>query len=173
MLASRLRSVVRPLRARPGFSAVVVLTLALGIALNTAIYTVVDAALIRTLPFRQPDRLVKVDQFFLERPEKNAEYSWPGLLELRERTDVLSGVAAYTEHTVAVRLGDRTELIPGAGVTGNFLEVISAPASTRWPSGGASSRYGASTSESWCRSSWQCSSPRSWPSPSLHVARPR
>jgi putative ABC transport system permease protein len=126
VLASRLRSVVRPLLARPGFSAVVVLTLALGIGLNTAIYTVVDAALIRTLPFHQPDRLVKIDQFFLEHPEKSAGYSWPGLLELRERTDLLSGVAAYTEHTVAVRLGDRTELIPCAGVTGNFLEVISA-----------------------------------------------
>ncbi|HET6981138.1 MAG TPA: ADOP family duplicated permease, partial [Myxococcaceae bacterium] len=124
MLASRLRSVVRPLLARPGFSAVVILTLALGIGLNTAIYTVVDAALIRTLPFRQPDRLVKVDQFFIERPGKTAGYSWPGLLELRERTDIFSGVAAHDVHSLPVRMGDRTEVIPTAGVTGNFLQVL-------------------------------------------------
>ncbi|HET6980841.1 MAG TPA: ABC transporter permease, partial [Myxococcaceae bacterium] len=124
MLASRLRSVVRPLLARPGFSAVVILTLALGIGLNTAIYTVVDAALIRTLPFRQPDRLVKVDQFFIERPGKTAGYSWPGLLELRERTDIFSGVAAHDVHSLPVRMGDRTEVIPTAGVTGNFLHVL-------------------------------------------------
>ena len=124
MLASRLRSVVRPLLARPGFSAVVILTLALGIGLNTAIYTVVDAALIRTLPFRQPDRLVKVDQVFIERPGKTAGYSWPGLLELRERTDLFSGVAAHNVQSVPVRLGDRTEVIPAAAVTGNFLHVL-------------------------------------------------
>ncbi|HZW88265.1 MAG TPA: ABC transporter permease, partial [Myxococcaceae bacterium] len=126
MPLSRLRSAVRPLLARPAFSAVVVLTLALGIGLNTAIYTVVDAALIRTLPFGQPDRLVKIDQIFLEHPEKSAGYSWPGMLELRDRTDLLSGVAAYTEHTVAMHLGDRTELIASAGVTGNFLQVLGA-----------------------------------------------
>ena len=124
VLLSRLPSTVRPLLARPAFSAVVVLTLALGIGLNTAIYTVVDAALIRTLPFHQPDRLVKIVQFFLERPEKMAGESWPGLLELREQTGLLSGVAAYDLRSLTVRLGDRTEVIPSAGVTGNFLEVL-------------------------------------------------
>src|SRR5262249_14153154 len=123
-LRSALRSAVRPLLARPGFSAVVVLTLALGIGLNTAIYTVIDAALIRTLPFRQPERLVKIDQVFVEHPDKSAGYSWPGLLELRERTALPPDLAASHAHTAAVRLGDRTELIPSAGVTGNFLAVL-------------------------------------------------
>ena len=124
MLPSRLRSAVRPLLARPAFSAVVVLTLALGIGLNTAIYTVLDAALIRTLPFRAPERLVRVDQLQLDRQGRDFGYSWPGLMELRERQDIFSGVAAYNEQTLPIRLGDRTEMVPVAAVTGNLLEVL-------------------------------------------------
>ena len=124
MFLSRLRSAVRPLLARPAFSAVVVLTLALGIGLNTAIYTVLDAALIRTLPFRAPERLVRVAQIQLDHQGRNFGYSWPGLMELRERPDIFSGVAAYNEGTLPVRLGDRTEMIPTAAVTGNLLEVL-------------------------------------------------
>jgi putative ABC transport system permease protein len=124
VLLSRLRSVVRPLLARPAFSAVVVLTLALGIGLNTAIYTVLDAALIRTLPFRAPERLVRVDQIQLDHQGRNFGYSWPGLLELRERQDIFSGVAACNTQVLPVRLGDHTELVPGAAVTGNLLEVL-------------------------------------------------
>ena len=121
---SRLRSVVRPLLARPAFSAVVVLTLALGIGLNTAIYTVLDAALIRTLPFRAPERLVRVDQIQLDHQGRNFGYSWPGLLELRERQDIFSGVAACHTQVLPVRLGERTELVPIGAVTGNFIEVL-------------------------------------------------
>ena len=124
MLLSRLRSAVRPLLARPGFSAVVVLTLALGIGLNTAIYTVLDAALLRTLPFRAPERLVRVDQVQLDHQGHNFGYSWPGLLELREQQDVLSGVAACNIQILPVRLGDRTEMVTIAAVTGNFLDVL-------------------------------------------------
>ena len=124
MLLSRLRSAVRPLLARPAFSAVVVLTLALGIGLNTAIYTVLDAALLRTLPFRAPERLVRVDQVQLDHQGHNFGYSWPGLLELREQQDVLSGVAACNIQILPVRLGDRTEMISIAAVTGNFLDVL-------------------------------------------------
>ena len=124
LCSSRLRSAVRPLLARPAFSAVAVLTLALGIGLNTAIYTVLDAALIRTLPFRAPERLVRVAQIQLDHQGRNFGYSWPGLMELRERPDIFSGVAAYNEGTLPVRLGDRTEMIPTAAVTGNLLEVL-------------------------------------------------
>ena len=121
---SRLRSIVRPLLARPGFSAVVILTLALGIGLNTAIYTVLDAALIRTLPFRDPERLLQIEQVQLDHQGRTFGYSWPGLLELRERQDLLSGVAAHNARTVPVRLGERTEMIHTAAVTGNFLDVL-------------------------------------------------
>jgi putative ABC transport system permease protein len=124
VLLSRLRSAVRPLLARPGFSAVVILTLALGIGLNTAISTVLDAALIRTLPFRAPERLLRVDQVQLDHQGRTFGYSWPGLFELRERSDILSAVAAFNERTLPVRLGERTEMLRVAQVTGNFLQVL-------------------------------------------------
>ena len=124
VLLLHLRSAVRPLLARPGFSAVVILTLALGIGLNTAIYTVLDAALIRTLPFPSPERLVRVDQVLLDHQGRTFGYSWPGLMELRETPGLFSGVAAYNDHTLPVRLGDRTEMVPTAAVTGNFLQVL-------------------------------------------------
>ncbi len=123
-MLSRFRSILRPLLARPGVSAVVILTLALGIGLNTAIYTVLDAALIRTLPFRDPDRLVDVNQVQLDHQGRTAGYSWPGLIELRSLTDVFAGVGAYDEKSLPVRLGDRTEMVHVASVTGDFLEVL-------------------------------------------------
>jgi putative ABC transport system permease protein len=101
-----------------------VLTLALGVGLNTAIYTVLDAALIRTLPFRAPERLVRVDQIQLDHQGRTFGYSWPGLMEVRERSDIFSGVAAYNDQVLPVRLGERTEMIPSASVTGNLLEVL-------------------------------------------------
>ena len=100
------------------------LTLALGVGLNTAIYTVLDAALIRTLPFRAPERLVRVDQIQLDHQGRTFGYSWPGLMEVRERSDIFSGVAAYNDQVLPVRLGERTEMIPSASVTGNLLEVL-------------------------------------------------
>src|SRR5690349_16280231 len=59
-LVQDLRYAIRLLAARPGFAAVAILTLALGIGATTAIFTVVDAVLLRPLPFRDADRLVQV-----------------------------------------------------------------------------------------------------------------
>jgi len=119
-----LRSALRPLLARPGFSAVVILTLGLGIGLDTAVYTVVDAALIRTLPFRDPDRLVRLDQLQLDEGTQRFGFSWPGLLELRQRTDLFEAVGAVNEGTASVRFADHAELVPVARVTANLLDIL-------------------------------------------------
>jgi hypothetical protein len=61
-IVHELRDALRMLIKRPSFSAVVVITLALGIGANTAIFTVVDAALLRGLPYKDPERLVQIQE---------------------------------------------------------------------------------------------------------------
>jgi putative ABC transport system permease protein len=109
---------------KPGFTLVVVLTLALGIGANTAIFTVVNAALLRGLPYRAPDQLVHL---FETKPQKEfpqREASYPDFLDWRQN-EVFSGVAAYAGGGSAALSGreDRERVQIGA-VTGNFFAVL-------------------------------------------------
>jgi hypothetical protein len=86
------RYALRVLHERPTFTAVAVLTLALGIGANTAIFSIVNAVLLRSLPFREPDRLVKI---FFNNPGTGMHdvlYSVPELEDLRNRSGVFEYV---------------------------------------------------------------------------------
>lgn len=76
-LLQDLRDALRHLRSRPGFAAVVVLTLSMGIGLNAAVFTAVDAALLRSLPYAEPERLVHVWQVHDRRDQPYFELAWP------------------------------------------------------------------------------------------------
>ncbi|MGH9855763.1 MAG: ABC transporter permease, partial [Blastocatellia bacterium] len=88
-----LRYGARMLWKNPGFTLIAVLTLALGIGANTAIFSVVDKVLVRTLPVPEPERLVRV----LGRGElgTNSSFSQPLYAHFRDQNDVLTGLAAY------------------------------------------------------------------------------
>src|SRR4051812_38683510 len=81
----------RGLRRNPAFAAVAALTLALGIGANTAIFSLVDAVMLRSLPVRRPERLVQVTLG----DARNDEFSNPIFEALRDRQDVFSGVFAF------------------------------------------------------------------------------
>jgi putative ABC transport system permease protein len=94
-----LRSALRSLLRRPGFTATIVLTLGLAVGVNTVIFSVVNAVLLRPLPYPEPDRLVRIDtQYFSFKQERNA-VSRPEYLELRRDARSFQSLAAWSDGT--------------------------------------------------------------------------
>jgi putative ABC transport system permease protein len=118
-----LRYGFRALRARPGFSLVAVLTLALGIAVNTTMFSVVSGVLISDLPYREPDRLALV-RVMSDGQTSLPSLSPPEVEELRERAGVFEDVASIRDNTGTLTgAGDPVQLRIG-GIRWNFLEVL-------------------------------------------------
>src|SRR5271166_5008903 len=117
-----LRYGVRILVKHPGFTSVAVLTLALGIGANTAVFSIVNAALLRPRPgIAQPDRLAS---FF--RTQKGAMFDsmgYPDYSDLRDRNRSFSGVAAHCTAAFSVSNGT-AERLRGDVVTDNYFEVL-------------------------------------------------
>ena len=110
---------IRSLLKRPGFTAIAVLTLALGIGANTAIFSVVNATLMRPLPVVDPDRLV-----YVFNGPAGSVFSYPDYAALRDQNNVLDGLLAFGGITASLNSNDQTDLVSGAIVTGNFFELI-------------------------------------------------
>src|ERR1051325_9871593 len=89
------RYAVRMLLKSPGFTLVAVLTLSLGIGVNTAIFSVVNAVLLRPLPFDAPERLVKVYTTNAKRGTSTSPFSFPNFASFRSTHDSFEGIAAY------------------------------------------------------------------------------
>ena len=90
-----LRYALRILVKSPGFTAVAVITLALGIGANTSIFSVVDAVVLRPLPYREPDRLVLVKERIPQVTPDPITVSAPDVVEFQKQSSVFEGVAAF------------------------------------------------------------------------------
>jgi predicted permease len=125
-LLQDLRYGVRVLSRQPGFALVAVLTLALGVGANTAIFTVVDAALLRSLPYAEPGRLVHLWETKPQADFGEREASYPDYLDWREGGgEVFEAVGGYTQGSFTLSAGGETpERVGGAGVTASFFEVL-------------------------------------------------
>jgi putative ABC transport system permease protein len=121
-----LRYGVRMLVRKPGFSSIAVLTLGLGIGANTAIFTVVDAALLRGLPYDDPDRLVQVWETRRGGEIKQLDASYPDYLDWGQPSEVIEGICGYTGWGGSFTLTGRgePERIEGARVTASFFSVL-------------------------------------------------
>ena len=94
MLFHDIRYSLRTLRKSPGFAALAILTLALGIGANTAIFSIVDGVLLRPLPFQQPQRLVRIVDDLPGAGLHNIGMSVPELRDLQERAGIFDDVSA-------------------------------------------------------------------------------
>jgi putative ABC transport system permease protein len=115
---------LRLIRKNPGFSSVVVLTLAIGIGVNTAIFSVVNAVMLRSLPFKDPDRLVRLNESNPERGWPIFGVSHPNFLDWRERNQSFSAMAATSGASATVGRAGELEVVRGSVVTVDFLDVI-------------------------------------------------
>ena len=123
-----IRYAVRGLVQAPGFALVAILTLALGIGANSAIFSVVNGVVLTPLPYAEPDRLVFLTSAF---PSMGFEQFWmsaPEYLEYREWNRSMEEVGAYNVGEVSVTGGDRPIRVQGAIATPSLFEVLGVPA---------------------------------------------
>ncbi|HKT48652.1 MAG TPA: ABC transporter permease [Candidatus Angelobacter sp.] len=119
-----LRYAVRALVKSPRFSLTAVLTLALGIAANVAIFTFVNAALIRPLPYHDAGRLVEV--YSSKRMDVNQQFeaSYPDYLDWRNGNKVFESLAGYSQNGVILKGRDKSEPLPSAVASDNFFQTL-------------------------------------------------
>jgi putative ABC transport system permease protein len=127
MLWQDIRYGLRMLSKSPGFTVVVILTLALGIGANTAIFSVVSAVLLRPLPFPQPDRLVSLLHVNLRSGETGRAHSYPDFVDLRAQSKSLEAAAAYDEGSATMTgMGDPVHLTMGI-FSADMFNVLRVP----------------------------------------------
>ena len=123
-LAADIRYALRTLRRSPAFTTVVVITLALGIGANTAIFSVVRGVLLKPLPHREGDRLVYLRQSTDGPGGANITFSVPEVRDFRNGVPSLGGIAEYSSWTGILQQGDGAVRMSVGLVTGNYFEVM-------------------------------------------------
>jgi putative ABC transport system permease protein len=117
-----LRYGIRMLAKSPGITIVAVLALGLGIGANTAIFSVVNAALLRPLPYADPDKLVRLSEDSPQVPQMSISY--PNFLDWREQNKVFERIAAMQFRSLNLTGKDEPERLAGRGVSAEFFDVL-------------------------------------------------
>src|ERR1700687_2652703 len=125
-----LKYAARMLAKNPGFTAVAVLTLALGIGANTAIFSVLNAVLFRPLPYEQPERLVKIWGRFtgIGLPKDQNWISAPEFRDLTQNSKSFSEIAVVTTNAFNLGVNGTPEQITGANVSPSMFRALSVSA---------------------------------------------
>ena len=127
-MLSDLKFAVRLLLKQPGFTLIATFVLALGIGANTAIFSVVDAVLLRPLPFEDPDRIVTLTHANPKRDMRDATISFAAFADLKARDRQFARLSAYTFDSFNMTGGDAPpEQLPGVRVTASFFDALGVP----------------------------------------------
>ena len=121
---SDLRRVFRSLYKARGFASAVILTLALGIGANTAMFTLLRGTLLRPLPNRQGERLVYLRQSAKGAGQDNVGFSVPEITDYRSATKTLSSIAEFSSMTFTMVEGDEPVHVQAGIVSGNYFKVM-------------------------------------------------
>jgi predicted permease len=121
-----IRYAIRTLLNAPAFTIVVVLTLALGIGANTAIFSLTDQLLLRLLPVKHPEQLVMFENPgpFQGRTNNSNTFSYPMYRDFRDRNTVFDGVLASFNASLTLTIDGQSERVNGELVSGNYFDVL-------------------------------------------------
>lgn len=123
---------LRMLLKAPGFTVIAILTLALGIGANSAIFSVIDAVLLHPLPFPKPNQLVAVWSPLPTDKRAKETNSVPDYVDLRDQSQTLSALAAFTRAGAVLNGTEETRLLEGVAITSDIFSVLGvAPARGR------------------------------------------
>jgi putative ABC transport system permease protein len=118
-----LRHSARMLLKRPGFTAIAVITLALGIGANTAMFSLVRAVLLRPLPFSESERLIGIRESKVGEGHNNP-MAWRTFAEIRDKAQTLESIAAYINSNPTIEQAEGTVSVEGARVSHSYFKVL-------------------------------------------------
>ena len=118
-----IRYAFRWLRRSPGFTAVAVLSIGLGVGVNTAMFSLVDSLLFKPLPVSDPSTLVDIFTASSDGDEY-ATSSFPDFTDLKAQNEVFADMTGYTPMFAPLALGERSRLVVGQAVTGNHFTML-------------------------------------------------
>ncbi|MGB8476339.1 MAG: ABC transporter permease [Candidatus Acidiferrum sp.] len=123
-LRQDLKFALRMLGKHPGFTAVAVLTLALGIGANTAIFSVVNTVLLQPLPYKEPGRLINLSGYDLKTQANGIFVSYTKYTQILEQNKTLESIAAFYPLTLSLLTEREPESTNGARTSGDFFRVL-------------------------------------------------
>jgi putative ABC transport system permease protein len=122
-----LRYAWRMLLKNPGFTALVIVVMGLGIGVNTSIFTIVRGVLLRGVPAPNPETLVALSTFSVKNPEENFEMSFPDFVDYRERSKTLTGFAVWTESQAYLTLAGEPQRFGACFVSPALFATLGIP----------------------------------------------
>src|SRR5436190_7584515 len=123
-LVQDLRYAIRSLMGSPAFTVIAALTLALGIGANTAIFSVLNAVVLRPLPYADPGRLVTVNHFYPSLNNLRAPVSAPGFRDYSAKTEIFEKAAVVNSGAMNLTGSGEPERVTVAQVSGDFFPVM-------------------------------------------------
>ena len=124
-----LKYALRMLIKAPVFAVIAILTLALGIGANSAIFSVIDTVLLRPLPFKNPDEIVMLWGRYVNDsgPVRGNVHSFPDYIDLRDQSQSIAAMAAYTRTAGTLASAEDAKYLEGLAITPEIFEVLGVP----------------------------------------------
>jgi putative ABC transport system permease protein len=119
-----IRYALRAMKQSPGFSAIAIATLAIGIAANVTIFTVVNAVVLKSLPYAEPEQLIAIDETIPSQNLDSAGVSYPNYLDWKKSIKAIQDIGVFSERNITLVTGEGGVRISGAEVSTNMFSLL-------------------------------------------------